>query len=225
MIAPRRGGRVESLSSFDSDGDFVRLLHHARHGMSRALGDLFAEHGGMLLSTARHQLDARLAAKLSAEDLVQDTFLEAQRSLHQFQGSHRAEFAAWLKAILLNRLANCVRHFRKTRRRDIDRELPQAAVDAAVAIVPDAGAAPNERAEWHESRVQLSAAMQEMVPLVRAVVLEHACEDKSFREIAQRHGLSPKVARRHWMQGVQELQRQMRVCADAPCATAGEAAC
>src|SRR6266576_2711461 len=44
---------------------------------------------------------------VQAEDLAQDTFVEAWKSLHRYNG--RCQFFTWLCAILLNRYRNAVR--------------------------------------------------------------------------------------------------------------------
>ena len=209
MIASQRSVQVGDRQSSKAEQEFLCLLNQARGGTTEALGELFAAQWPALLVVAHSSLDHRLAAKLSAEDLGQETVLEAQLGLHQFRGWRQIEFAAWLKAILLNRLSNSVRHFRRTKRRDIDRELPQAAVEAAIAATCDSRATPNIEAELLETRSQLSAGICRMAPLARAVVLERACHGASFREIGLRHHCSPKVARRHWTEGLRELQRHM----------------
>jgi RNA polymerase sigma-70 factor (ECF subfamily) len=210
MIAPWRGYSNACIEPSEADEDFLRLLTQARAGSSEALGQLFAAQGSVLLAVARRNLDHRLGVKLAPEDLVQETFLEAQLCLDQFRGWRQVEFAAWLRAVLLNRLANGLRRFRRTKRRSLDRELPQAAVESAIAAAPDPHAAPNVEAEAREISLRLSAGMRGMAPLVRAVLIERACQDATFREIGLRHDCSPKVARRHWVQGLRELQRHMK---------------
>src|SRR5262249_9269140 len=70
---------------------------------------------------ARAGLDPRLAAKLDASDVVQQTMLEAHRDRAEFRGSTSGEWAAWLRQILVRNLANALRDFRRDRR-DISRE-------------------------------------------------------------------------------------------------------
>jgi DNA-directed RNA polymerase specialized sigma24 family protein len=58
-----------------------------------------------LLMIANDVIGPQLRAKLGASDLVQGTFLEAQRHIEVFRGKTRAEMRAWLAAILSCRLA------------------------------------------------------------------------------------------------------------------------
>jgi RNA polymerase sigma-70 factor, ECF subfamily len=68
---------------------------------------------------ARLQIGHGLQSKLDASDLVQEVFLEAHRDFHQFHGLTEAELAGWLRRILASNLANVVRHYRGTKRRDV----------------------------------------------------------------------------------------------------------
>src|ERR1700678_474199 len=59
-----------------------------------------------LLMIANEVIGPDLQAKLGASDLVQDTFVEAQRHLGVFRGKTDVEMRAWLRKILECRLAN-----------------------------------------------------------------------------------------------------------------------
>ena len=59
-----------------------------------------------LLMIANEVIGPELRAKFGASDLVQDTFLEAQRHLDVFRGQTKGELRAWLRRILECRLAN-----------------------------------------------------------------------------------------------------------------------
>jgi DNA-directed RNA polymerase specialized sigma24 family protein len=55
---------------------------------------------------ARRAIGPELAGKVGASDLVQETFLAAQQHVASFRGRTEPAWRAWLKAILLNHLAN-----------------------------------------------------------------------------------------------------------------------
>src|SRR5262249_18371673 len=103
---------------------FLERLARARAGDGEALGRLLDGCRGYLLLIARQELDADLQAKGGASDLVQDTFVDAQRDFIRFVGGDEAELLAWLRRILLNNLANFTRGFRETEKRKVALEVP-----------------------------------------------------------------------------------------------------
>jgi hypothetical protein len=71
------------MADWAKDGD---LLAAARRGSREALGQSLEACRRYLLAIADRQLDQDLQAKGGASDLVQETFLEAQRDFGQFHG-------------------------------------------------------------------------------------------------------------------------------------------
>src|SRR5205085_1973725 len=77
-----------------------------------------------LLAVARQSLGPALQAKGGASDLVQDTYLEAQRLFPRFGGASNAELRAWLRCLLLHKAAKLGRRYHSTRKRQLSREVP-----------------------------------------------------------------------------------------------------
>src|SRR5438105_3396849 len=107
-----------------ADPDVGHWLQEAQAGSRDALGRALEACRAYLLLIARHEMPADLRAKGGASDLVQETFLEAQRDFAQFQGQTAEELQAWLRRLLLNNIANFVRRYRETDKRDARREVP-----------------------------------------------------------------------------------------------------
>src|SRR5829696_9456278 len=97
-------------------------LAAARGGSPEALGDALEACRAYLLKIAEADLDPALRAKGGASDLVQQTFLEAQRDFGRFAGGSEEELLAWLRQLLRNNLANFARDYRRTGKRRLDRE-------------------------------------------------------------------------------------------------------
>jgi RNA polymerase sigma-70 factor (ECF subfamily) len=83
--------------------DMRSLLDWARAGDAEAFGQLCRGHETRLL---RQAITLCRNATL-AEDLAQDTLVQAWKCLHRYHG--RCQFFTWLCAILLNRYRNTVR--------------------------------------------------------------------------------------------------------------------
>jgi len=70
-----------------SDDRTIELIHQAHGGSSEALGQLLDGCRGYLLRIAGEDIDPRLRAKGEPSDIVQETFLEAQRDFGEFRGA------------------------------------------------------------------------------------------------------------------------------------------
>jgi RNA polymerase sigma factor (TIGR02999 family) len=110
-----------------------RLLLLARAGNAAALGELLRRYDNYLTLLARLQIGRRLQRKSDPDDLVQETYLAAQRSFPRFRGASETEFLNWLRQLLAWSLAKFIRHYCGTQRRDIR---AQAAPRAALAQGP-----------------------------------------------------------------------------------------
>src|SRR5262245_5783304 len=98
-------------------------LAAARAGSHEALGEALEACRRYLLLVAQRELAPELQAKGGASDLVQQTFLEAQRDFPRFAGTTEAELLAWLRCILLHNLGKFSRQYRGTQKRGLEREV------------------------------------------------------------------------------------------------------
>ena len=108
----------------------------ARRGDAEALGRAMLAFREYLLLVANDELESELKPKGGASDLVQDTFLMAQRDVVGFRGQTAVEWREWLRTILLHQLANHRRQFRAAKRR-VSREV--AIDDAGARRLPRDG--------------------------------------------------------------------------------------
>src|SRR5437870_3116618 len=104
-----------------------QMILEARAGTDAALGPLLELYRNYLRLLARIEIGRKLQGKLDASDLVQETFLEAHRHFHNFQGADEPQFAFWLRQILAAKVANLVRHYFGTQGRDVRLEEELAA--------------------------------------------------------------------------------------------------
>jgi RNA polymerase sigma-70 factor (ECF subfamily) len=190
------------------------LLRRAQAGDGPALGQLLALYENYLLLLARMQIGRRLQSKVDAADLVQDTFLEAQRHFAQFRGRTEEELVSWLRQILAGNLANLVRRYCGTRRRDIrlERELV-AELDQSSRLLDRAllapGSTPSQQAVRREQAVLLADALRRLPDDYREVLILRHLEELSFPELARRMGRSVGSVEKLWVRGLAELRRSL----------------
>jgi RNA polymerase sigma-70 factor (ECF subfamily) len=193
------------------------LLRQARAGHGSALGQLLALYENYLLLLARLQIGRRLQSKVDAADLVQETFLEAHRHFAQFRGTTEEELVSWLRQILAANLANLVRRYCGTRRRDIrlERELA-AELDQSSRLLDHAlvapGSTPSQQAVRREQAVLLADALRRLRDDYREVLILRHLEELTFPELARRLGRSVGSVEKLWVRGLAELRRSLGGC-------------
>src|SRR5437899_477303 len=95
-----------SSDASEPESSIVDRIRRARGGSDAALGQLLEECRAYLLLVANQELPAQLRGKAGASDVVQETFLQAQKNFERFRDQGEAELLAWLRRILLNNVAN-----------------------------------------------------------------------------------------------------------------------
>jgi RNA polymerase sigma-70 factor, ECF subfamily len=195
-----------------------RWLAEARAGSREALGRAFDACRNYLLLIAEKNLDPDLRAKCGASDLVQETFLEAQRDFADFAGRTEAEWLAWLRRILDHNAADFVRRYRGTGKRQVGREVPLAGPgDSSApfgAAEPAAdGESPSGAAVRHEDELMLAEALTRLSPDHREVIVLRNLQRLSFDEVARRMNRSRPAAQMLWMRALAKLQEQLGVSA------------
>jgi RNA polymerase sigma-70 factor (ECF subfamily) len=149
------------------------LLIKAAAGNPAAVRALLDGYGDALYGF----LYARVGGHASvAEDLLQETFIEAVRSASTFRGE--SSLKTWLCAIARRRLS---RHYEAERR--------AAVVRAGLSIVPD-DAMTLDRSADIERRDEVTRALGALPPLHRQVLVLKYLDDRSVEEIASELGRS-----------------------------------
>jgi RNA polymerase sigma-70 factor (ECF subfamily) len=195
-----------------SPRDPQQWLGAARAGSSEALGNALEACRRYLLRVAQRELDPQLRSKGSASDLVQQTFLEAQRDFARFQGDSETELLAWLRQILLHNLANFSRSYRATDKRQLDREV--ALDDGSSSSKPgrqltSPAPSPSQEAMEHEQAEALERALARLPEEYRQVITLRHQEQRTFEEIGRLIGRSPSGARTLWLRAVERLNQEL----------------
>jgi RNA polymerase sigma-70 factor (ECF subfamily) len=194
------------------DDEIAQWLAAARTGSQEALGRALEACRGYLLLVAQRELNPALHAKGGASDLVQETFLEAQRDFAGFQGGSEAELLAWTRRLLLNNLANFTRRYRETAKRHLGREVPLATDNSRGApklAVPAPTPTPSVEAMANEQALALQRALARLPEDYRQVICWRYVEQRSFDEIASLLQRSPNAARKLWARALERLQQEM----------------
>jgi RNA polymerase sigma-70 factor, ECF subfamily len=196
----------------ESPGDAADHLAAAHAGSRDALGQVLEACRAYLLRIANEGMPGDLRAKGGASDLVQETFLEAQRDFGRFQGRTEAELLAWLRCLLLNNVANFARGYRETGKRQVSREVPLEATDSSSAggIGLTANTAtPSMEAMAREKSEAVARALERLPEDYRRVICLRNQERREFDDVGRLMERSADAARRLWSRAIERLQQEL----------------
>jgi RNA polymerase sigma-70 factor (ECF subfamily) len=195
----------------------ARWLPRARAGDREALGQALEECRGYLLMIARQELDPELRSKGGASDLVQETFLEAQRDFPRFQGTTEEELLAWLRQILLHNLVNFRRRYMETAKRQVAAEVSLEAGRSPsnwAAALAAPLSTPSEHAIEQEEELAVRQALERLPADYRQIILLRHEQELPFEEIGRQMGRSANAAQKLWARAVERLQHELEPCDD-----------
>jgi RNA polymerase sigma-70 factor (ECF subfamily) len=190
-----------------------QLLQRAQAGDRSALGRLLERYRNYLALLARLQLDGRLTGKVDDSDVVQETCMRAHRDFAAFRGSSEGEFMAWLRQILAYQVANLVRRYLGTQRRDarLEHELVGALEESSQALerVPAPCSSPSQRAVRREQAVLLADALGQLPGAYREVIILRHLEGLPLAQVASRMGRSVDSVRKLWTRDLVQLRHRL----------------
>jgi RNA polymerase sigma-70 factor (ECF subfamily) len=189
-----------------------QLLGRALRGDREALGRLLDAERASLHRLAERQLEGRIAVRVDASDVIQQTFLEAHRSFPEFAGRDLRELSAWLKGILDHKVATAIRDHTLLQKRNLSRErsLDDSRGGGPLKQDLDAGhSSPSQKAIRGEEAERLSRALAALPADQREAVRLRHLEGLALADIAQRLGRTPAATAGLIKRGMQALRRHM----------------
>jgi RNA polymerase sigma-70 factor, ECF subfamily len=192
------------------DSSLIELetwIEAARRGDREALGRALSSVRDYLLLVANEGLDPALKGKGNASDLVQETFLLAQRGVQNFRGRTAGEWRQWLRKILMRNMAQERRRFTATAKRMVQREV--TIPEKLQLEYPGYIETPSRDMALRELEAALIAGLNRLPEHHRAVVIWHQREGLSFEEIGRRCGNSAEAARKLWTRALGQLRKEL----------------
>ncbi|MEM8885723.1 MAG: sigma-70 family RNA polymerase sigma factor [Planctomycetota bacterium] len=130
------------------------------------------------------RMGAVLRGRVAPEDALQETLIEAHRSLDRFQDQGPGSFQRWIFSVAENRLRD-LHKFHTAQRRAPDREEPHE-TEIAFARRVTAQTSPSSNAARHESITRLVAGIGALGDDEREIVILRALEERTYDDIAAR---------------------------------------
>jgi RNA polymerase sigma-70 factor, ECF subfamily len=200
--------RTQDVLSCDSSLiELESWIEAARCGDREALGQALSSVRDYLLLVANEGLEPALKAKGNASDLVQETFLLAQRGVQSFRGRTASEWRHWLRSILIRNMAQERRRFAATAKRQVQRE-----VTITNEMLPENAGyieTPSRDLALRELETALIEGLERLPERDREVVTWHHREQLSFEEIGLRSGINAEAARKRWKRALGRLRKEI----------------
>lgn len=198
---------------WSSEDSMAECIEAARNGSPEALGRLMEICRQYLLLVANQEINAELRPKGGASDLVQETFLEAQRDFAGFRGGNERELMSWLRQILLHNVANFSRQYRQTEKRQLSREISLGGDESGARFVhrnyPAKALSPVASAVQSEERLILERALSRLPTHYAQVIEMRHQEGRSFEEIGVALNRSADAVRKLWSRAIELLQDEL----------------
>jgi len=183
-----RFGKVTKLDAtlpcMDEHSDSAALLSRIRADAPGAFDEFVARFGGRIYAFGLKFCGEREDAK----DVLQDTLLQAYRSLRELE--HAEAMTSWLYRVAANACLMKRRKgkFQPEREISLEELLPGPGEDARVQI-PDPAALPLDDAVRAETKARVQKAIGDLPPSYRIVLVMRDMEQLSTQEVAGALGL------------------------------------
>src|SRR6516165_4561919 len=200
---------MNTVSQLDSE----ELIELAARGAAEAREQLLVRHRNKLLKMVAVRLDRGVAARLDPSDVVQEALAEAAQHLDEFLRTRPIPYYAWLRQFAWERLAKLHRHHIRSKRRSVTREeawsmpLPEDSVLRLARLVASgASSSPSQALIRNEMRQRLRAALEELAPHDREIMVMRNLEQLSIAEIAEVLGLTAGAVKVRHLRALRRLR-------------------
>ena len=190
-------------------------LQKATTGDQEALSRLLQQEYETLNRFAARRIPPDLQSKISAEDILQDAFVQVFRDIQQFQQRDGSTFAAWLQQIVANRLFDAIRKLRRKKRggQFFQRENNDAFRDSVRALVEEVegGADSPSRVVAREEAIdEMQVAIGALPEEQRDAILCRYIDRLSLEQTAKKLGKSEAAVRGLLHRGKAALRGHMQ---------------
>ena len=138
---------------------------------------------------ARTHLGPHQRAKVDPSDIVQQTLLDAHRTLSQFRGSTQPEMAAWLRTMLSSRVADAFRALTRQKRDVALEQSIESQLDNTCSRLNEwleaVQTSPSAVACRNEELVRLAGALDQLSEAQRNAIELHHLHGLTLAETAQ----------------------------------------
>jgi RNA polymerase sigma-70 factor (ECF subfamily) len=189
------------------------LLRGAGSRQGEVLGRLFEEHRPRLERMVALRMDQRLRARLGASDVLQEAYVDVARRIAEWVKDPEMPFFLWVRFLTAQKLQAMHRFHLGAKMRDARRQVATSKPDfpdaSGVALVDHLFArstSPTQAISRGESKLRLAAALDQMNPADREVLVLRHFEELTNVEAAEELGIEPSAASKRYLRALQRLK-------------------
>ena len=187
-----------------NDVDLARIKEQVRNGDNTEFNDLCCQ----LMPRLLRQALILCGNSTQAEDLVQETLVEAWRVLPRFGG--RCRFFTWVCAILINRYRNVARR-NSARGESSAQQSGRDGAEEMLGQTPDSGVRPDQAAEETERNDRLRESLEGLPHRQREVIYLRFYAGDTLEGIASAVGCSVGTVKSRLFHGLERLRKMKAV--------------
>lgn len=150
-----------------------------------------------------------LRSRLSEDDVLQETLLQAHRSLADFRDQGEGSFRRWVFSVAENRLRD-LHKYHAAQKRDAAREVPigprSAEESQLLQSLSASGSSPSSVAHRRELVARLVDRIARLPEPLGEVLVRRAIEERTFQEIAQQLGKPPGTVKGLYVRALKSLR-------------------
>lgn len=192
------------------------LLDRALAGSKSSLGRLMGLYSAYLKYVASSRMDDRLRRRVSASDVVQESFYEAHRDFSRFRGDSPEQFVGWMRRILVNNLMRVVERNLVAAKRDVRREVSLDRLRRGVeqsswrfsALLASDEETPSTDLRRQETQTAMAAVLAKLPEDYRRVIRLRNIEGLSFADVAEQMDRTSGAARMLWLRALEQLRAE-----------------
>ncbi len=185
------------------------LLKRARGGDQSAFEELFNRHRARLQRAITMRMDRRVAARVDASDVVQETYLEAYGRLPKYLEQQGMPFYLWLCWLAREKVLALHRRHLGADKRAVTHEAALLPVDSSaefVSAIAGREPSPSQALAKVELAERLRLALGQLDDDERDLILWRHFEQLSARDMAQLLQISEAAASKRYIRAVERLR-------------------
>ncbi len=183
----------------DTHQDIRLLVEKAQTGDREAFDALIDTYGVALKTHVRTRIGEHLRSKVEVEDVLQETFTRAWKSIERFQWAGNGALLRWLKGIAEHVILKLVSHHRRDEVIFVEQE----------PIILDSEPSPSKGLRRQERFSRLREAIDGLSPEYREAVLLVRIKGLKVKEAAERMNRSPNAVMHLLLRALKKLKEAL----------------